>query len=221
MSIHDVDVHSADRSSPEPNTGAAKIQPGFRMNLGTAAVQYNGGAVTSTPGFINSKDARTLVNDGSNDRVILGRQADNSYGLIVSKPGFDADPSSPDNLIFNSDQDAFKIALAGEHVMSTYSIAGTSGEWIKSGNSSPDTIVHNLGFIPAVLCFVDFGGQYTLMPATFTQVGSTAAIYWEHVFANVDATNLYLGSQTYSFGAASATGGSYSIKYYLLQETAN
>lgn len=89
MAIHNKDSGTKDRSIPVINT--VNKQPiDTRMNLGTHSQQFNGG-VTTNPAYIYSKDAKTLVNDGYNDRIILGLLPDGTYGIAVSVPGIDVE----------------------------------------------------------------------------------------------------------------------------------
>lgn len=116
---------------------------------------------------------------------------------------------------------SFKIYLSGEYTLPTYPITGTSGQWNKSFTGTPIVIPHNLGFIPIVIAFIDFGGQYTLMPATFNQIESSTSWYTNHITVNADATNIYLSDITWTNGSVSDTSGGYSVKYYLGFEPAS
>lgn len=46
-------------------------------------------AVGATGGRIVTKDDSITVYDESNQRIVIGRLPDGSYGIIVSKPGID------------------------------------------------------------------------------------------------------------------------------------
>lgn len=39
--------------------------------------------------FLNQQNMTKIVSDGSTNRIIFGRLPDNTYGLVVSKPGVD------------------------------------------------------------------------------------------------------------------------------------
>jgi hypothetical protein len=80
----------------------------------------------------------TLVNDGNNDRILLGFQKDGfgtgvDYGLKISKDGEDVKTASNDNLIFNSAQNVFKIVGAGTMTVNKAGGSETGSDSIQHG----------------------------------------------------------------------------------------
>lgn len=86
MALHDVDKDNEDRTSPAVN--AHDDQKTSRMAHGTTSINPVTDA-TSGSAYIDTKNGRILVNDGTNNRIILGVWPDGTFGLIISKPGFD------------------------------------------------------------------------------------------------------------------------------------
>ena len=141
-------------------------------------------------------------------RVLLGRQADGSYGLKVSQPTFDVYEATNDDLIFNSSQNVFKIVQSG---------TATMGDIV--GNSTTSVNVsHGLGFAPIPLVFWDGGSSYMQLPffsAVTTSGVDLALDGW--FFASVSSTDLTISCSSATYTTSTDT----TFKYYLLQETAN
>lgn len=164
--------------------------------------------------LISNENRTKIINDASGTpRILFGEGPNEFYGLKVSQEDIDVTGAADSELAFNSNQNVFKIVSTG-----TTSLTMTDGT---SGSTTTVTIPHGLGYIPVVLAFFSDGGVYRPIPnwsvvlsfdTTNDFVKFTA---W--VDMTVDATNLkFIGYNT-SAGESPA----YSIKYYLLQETAN
>lgn len=153
--------------------------------------------------------------DLSNPRMIEGLLPDGTYGLWVSKPGFDVtDANAPTNntLIFNSSQDVFKIVLTGSTTLTR--LAGNT--------TGTKTIAHNLGFVPAAQCFIEVAGAF--LPLPYTETTPTGLGYMgvdKDVGYSTDATNLNLFTDVDTAGFWVGLTENFTIRYYLLQETAN
>lgn len=74
-------VSGDDRTIPSqhPALGTTSITP----------VQEND--LTSTTARVEVKDAKIVVHDGSNTRIIIGLQPDGTYGMTISKSGTDVE----------------------------------------------------------------------------------------------------------------------------------
>jgi hypothetical protein len=165
-------------------------------------------------GRVITRDKQLVVNDGSDDRVVIGFQPiDNTYGIRVSKAGYDATTSPNSDMVMSSEFDMMKIVQIG---------TGTfSGATITSGQTNISTIYHGLGFIPTYQAFVGSGGStYSAMPYAFgvltsgpTTIGSTTAYMY------TDSTNIYLA--IFNGTTSSINYSGFPFKYYLFQETAN
>lgn len=171
----------------------------------------------------DDKAGQQVVLDSSNvPRVLMGNfsagTTDGGVGFKVSKPGFDVRTASDANLIFNSAQNVFKIALTG-----TVSIVVAGG----SDTSGTATVTHNLGYNPIIFGtvtlpaglsseIVQFPGAYwTYQPA----VGGVGEFYRPRVVFEYFASNT--NSTLFQIRNANLAGGTYVVRYYMLQETAN
>lgn len=183
-------------------------------------------ALTQNFQQIESENRTKIIRDESGvDRVIIGRYPDGQYGIKVSKPGEDVKDAASGDLYFNSNQNVFKVVKSDTVVMDDYDVfGGSSGQWTNWNAGGPTSVAHGLDFVPSVIAYVDFNGQYVLLPTTFQSITGTSGTgaAFERVFINVDDTNIYFGSTTLVNGVVSTpyTAGGYTLKYYLLQETA-
>lgn len=163
----------------------------------------------------------------------FGEFPDGSVALKIAKSGFDVRTATPSQLIFNSNQDIFKIAINNTYTI-PQQVLGASTEVF-------DTVVlpHNLPQIPALLAYGQFPIQYGLASSSFVNINAYLSlpfvqnqnysttgfiggnnILFQIVSAFVDATNLYI---TYNYETTSGGGFTFpavTVRYYLLQETA-
>ena len=215
MAIYDVDKNNDSRSTPLPNASDAHLQ---RISDGTVGITNkldgSSGAYTST------KNAAIKVNDGTYNRVLVGLLPDGTYGLKVSQLNYDVTTATDDNLIFNSNQNSFKIVkiLTGTIPATSVSIgAGASGSDFKF-----ITIPHGLSYIPAILAFMYDG--FNMTPLPYTNNGTTTqGLVTLNYSATADATNVYVNAKTtiYSTLASNTSSATAGVKIYVLQETAN
>jgi hypothetical protein len=109
----------------------------------------------------NLNVAQTFKDEMGVNRIQLGKQPDGTYGLKVSQPGIDVLTATDDQLVFNSNNNLFKITLSGELDISVPVIpSGT--DWSFAGAS----IDHDLGYSPMIIAFVTYDspqsvGTYT------------------------------------------------------------
>lgn len=147
-------------------------------------------------------------------RIIAGLLPDNSYGMWVSKPGVDATTASSTDLIFNSNQDIFKIVQTD-----TVSVDFISSPF------SVFTLAHGLDFAPIPVAFLTdvtdgtASGNFPFPTNLSVTVDLTDGFIKVGASLNVaaDATNVY-------FECVNALGidlGTFDIKYYLLQESSS
>lgn len=164
--------------------------------------------------------------DNTNSRIVEGKLPDGTYGLWVSKPGFNAedkDAAINDNLIFNSNNDIFRIVLSG-----TAQLAIPAHPWSSTMVVSDNlSIPHNLGYTPVPLIYVTDGGSntYSLLGSwTFNASNgnwwtinnrTTAAVTDTLIQISVDQIGWY--STTLPAGNRN-TATTLFFKYYLLQE---
>jgi hypothetical protein len=67
------------------------------------------------------------------------------FGIKVSKPGYDVKSASPENLVLLSSQNLFKVKQEGAFSITVPANTGYA----------ETTIVHNLGYIPAVFAYIE------------------------------------------------------------------
>lgn len=114
-------------------------------------------------------------------------------------------------------QNSFVIVQVGTINTPAYSVALVANQYTTAHASS--VVAHNLGYVPVILAFISIGGYYIQVPYTsIGGVGTTAN--WTVITASVDSTNVVIDVNAMQFNG-SVTGSIYSIKYYLLQQTAN
>lgn len=201
--------------------------------LGNSIVKY--GQIGTTGSYLGF-----AVNDGTNDIMFAGEDSTTSPPTTyvkIAKSGFDAKTATNSQLIFNSEQDIFKIVTTGTVSLPSYVLVAGQlrGDLI--------TIPHGLSFTPVLNAYglvnyytfigITGGGggsistinAYVQLPyIAFTpMIDSNISAY--QILASVDATNLYF-SYAYETVSAGSGGSGYvfpatTIRYYVLAETAN
>lgn len=174
-----------------------------------------------------------IVSDGTTNRIILGKQPDGTYGLRVSQSGVDVGTATNSQLIFNSNQDVFKIVSKG-----TTTIPGFSFTPGNSGYSSV-TVTHGLSFTPLAEVYVQgkllnsslalVASSYVPLPITASAdsimsyyfTGNAGNNYPLTILFAIDSTNLYIEAM-YSNPGVGVNGSvnSIPVSYFFLQETA-
>lgn len=218
MALHDQDKQNGDRANPSLN---ADDNLQNRMSHKTIGTSYKAAGNQESSRIIFDKNAVVGLHDAENKDIFIGYDPNISTRPVVriAKDGFDAIDATDDQLIFNSEQNVFKIVKTGDIIIPdvTSNKAGTSQYgFFNSTNSLP----HDLGFIPAVVAFISNGASFQMLPVTRPDgvaVNAFAMLTWR---ITVDATNIYAISECLAFNESNThTGGT--VKYYLLQETAN
>ena len=206
MSLWDVDKNSNNRISPQLNQSDQIVQ---RVSNATTSVNPVTDA-TTTSGFLKTANGQILGNNGTNNVGLFGFDDTGTMVVKVAKPGYDANSATNDQLIFNSAQNTFKIALTDTVVLTRDASDSFNGV----------SYQHNLGFKPVCIAFIDYGGITLPMPKLY--FNGTSGILDEQVQIQDISTSVI------TFDATAPTGGSryasaqtYTIRFYLLQETAN
>lgn len=146
--------------------------------------------------FLDQENEQLTINDASNNHVALaGKDSTGTVVFKVAKPGFNAITATNDQLIFNSSQNMFKIVKAGTITV------------VVSGGTGTTVVPHGLGYASAYDAYLTglAGGAIFKMPY-YGSVTSLGVFY-------VDTTNIT--------ASVTAADGTYTVKYYLMQETAN
>jgi hypothetical protein len=159
--------------------------------------------------------------DTGTRRVLLGKGADDFYGLKVSQSGVDVYAAGDADLVFNSNQNVFKIVASGTAIMPAAAITA-SPFWSQTSQVS---VTHSLGYAPVILAFYDSGTTYEPF-VTGTQLAVTGISGSNITISSLRQTTVTSTTTSANFQITYIdTGGnsynSFNIKYYLLQETAN
>ena len=83
MSLNYTDKNTDNRLDPSPAAPDIHFNP---MALGTTSSSPRASG-TQTSAKVTYKDDTITVNDGANDRIVIGRLPDGSFGIVVSQPG--------------------------------------------------------------------------------------------------------------------------------------
>lgn len=214
--LHDIDKTGDNRLNSTPNNDDKVID---RLAHGTTQNQ-NSGEEAQADGLKFLERQIIAKQDGVNKAVFGFFGEANKFGLKVAEDGVDVLTASDDGLIFNSEQNVFKIVVSSTAAQSVPSLAQDVTDTL--------TVPHNLGYIPAVIVFLNGTGStyltanryYPLPQSVSVKVGAT---YYPGIIYNfnVDSTNIYFTVTNSSAATPITDIGTANWKYYLLQETAN
>lgn len=171
--------------------------------------------------YVDSGNEQIVVEDNSVPTVLMGKQPNFGLGFYVSSGKDVTTITNGDDFIFNSNQDIFKIVTTGQATIPSIAFTAAAGQY-NVINSTTVTLAHGLGYIPAFIAFENGGGlTYSIVgkPQIWSG-GGTTGFTETWISVATDATNVYLFATAFGFND-SRTVGSWSVKYYLLQETAN
>lgn len=216
MALHDIDKNHSRRLTPSPNQNDQVSQ---RMAAGTTQHQ-NSGEQADDDGLRILERQILAKQDGENKAVFGFYGVANKFGLKVAKAGADVLTAGDSDLIFNSEQNLFKIITSSSV---TFAVAS-----LTSGSTTTQTVAHKQTGIPAVIAFVNGTGstyltanQYYSVPVTIPV--AVAGKYEAGILYGfrVDATNIYFDVSNYTSASPITDIGTATFKYYVLQETAN
>lgn len=156
------------------------------------------------------------VGDGTSNRVLVGYQQDGfgtgkDFGIKVSQDGKDVKTATDDELVMSSAFNMFKVVASGTTSLDANATAG---------NPIVTTVNHNLGYTPAVLCYLYYvnDNSYWPMPIAtgLTTSGGNVAMN-NYTYWSVDSSDLFI---TF-YSGATTNWGTMQYRYYLLRETAS
>lgn len=154
----------------------------------------------------NRERVEIFKDDSGTRRVLLGKGPNGFYGLKVSQEGIDVWEASDNQLVFNSNQNVFKIVDSG-------TVAEASST--TAGGTTVTTYTHNLGYIPVVFAyFGGVGSEGIPMPRFSYDAGGN--LDQVIILSAVNSTDI-----TFTHSERTGSGGPFSFKFYLMQETAN
>lgn len=179
------------------------------LNTGNSlAINYN--QVNQLITDVNNRKVTEIFKDDSGiQRVLLGKGSNGFYGLKVSQGGIDVYTATDDELIFNSDQDIFKI-------VKTLSFSITQAANSQTSYSK----AHSQTSVPAIMGFLAAGANiFRPLPTRTSLVrndtdGNVYMNTW--VECQADLVNVTINF----FNASSSNAGPFNFKVFVLQETA-
>lgn len=225
MALHDVDKNGQNRLSPTINS-KDNLPSDMRMAHGTTQVtnkdeQDTDGSVTVQESVIKSVDTN------GNVVALLGYQEDgfgnSSFGFKVAQPGYDAETATDDQLVMSSAFNNFKIVYSGTINLGIV----YTGTTVASGTQTK-VVPHGLGYTPIVLAYATLpdanvgANQLTQLPYTnFFLSGALNGEYQASTYCVVDSTNITFYVIHHVGTDYTPLTPNWSVKYYLLRETAN
>lgn len=200
------------------NAIADRVQPRQVASGMTRGIQQLG----SDKVYSDGGNQQIIVEDTNEPRVMMGNHATFGEGFYVSKDGTNVKTNtSPANLIFNSSQNAFKIVSTA-----TVSQTLTNAANIVTAGTQSLAIAHGLSFIPSFIVymtapvgFIDGGILFQLPHLTYNATPDAGSVF-TRFYGTADATNLYINYQHRSNTDYSPATPTFSVRYYILQETA-
>lgn len=165
---------------------------------------------------LSNEDRTKLYKDNSGkNRIIIGLLPNGDHGMRVSQEGFDVVEAADDELVFNSSQNIPKIVASGTKTL----IAATSS------SVAADVDISSLGLEnpPLLLCAaVSPASSATYLSMPFVQDPSTTSKVVATSWVNfIPGTDEEIRFQVELGSAAAGYAGTWTFKYYVLQETAN
>lgn len=155
--------------------------------------------------------------DSGTRRVLLGKGADDFYGLKVSPAGTDVYTAAAADLVFNSDQNVFKIV---DKLTTTFSYSVGA-----SASTNSFTLNHNLGYLPLLSGSVNItsaSGTATtgVYPLPYLLIGANSTINGGYIAAGISITEVTTTLVHFSMVLASSSSFAGTVTLYVLQETA-
>ncbi len=175
---------------------------------------------TTVNGVIRDLEAmqttQVFKDDTGQKRVLLGKGANDFYGLKVSAAGVDVHTATNSQLVFNSNQNVPKIVASGTTTLTA--IAGTSVA------TAVDLSSLSLPSPPlAIVWLTEPWAPSTYFPVPFLQLdqalpnNTVQGLSW----INYVGATKEIRFQATVGSTATAHVGVWTFKYYILQETAN
>lgn len=183
---------------------------------GGSDIQQNTNVTNAAIRQLNSmENVQVFKDDTGTRRVILDKD-----GLRTSPAGVDVFTATASQFTFNSANNVFKIVSQGTITTTTLSTNPPANEY--GFSETTQNIAHGLGYAPIIIAYQydSVSGAYVPLPYSSAARGAANAAVWENYSISVNATNVTMYQSILSYNMAASSGG-FSIKYYLLQETAN
>ena len=222
MSLHDVDKTNSNRITPILNS-ADDVQQ--RMAQGTNGVQ-NTNDLEEVDGLQFRERQIVAVQDGENKAAFGFYGSANKFGLKVAEDGVDVLTATDSQLIFNSEQNVFKIVASGTATL-TPPNTGSPLYTVSNGGYTLNVPIPDTGGTPGIVAFFEYpyaltSGSYTIFTTEkqsmpYLGVLSTGTPIGQF-FYEVTSTNLkfyYNQFTNIDFGVTP----NITFSYFVLQET--
>lgn len=222
MAIYDVDMTSGDRSNPNPEVPDLMHQRNAHL---TNSTSYSPTNSVPNGARVQQKNNAIIANNGTTNKALFGYNPGlGKWGSFVAKEGIDvATNTDPANLIFNSEQNVFKIVSTLNVIFPT-ATANFNNSTVSAAATT--TIPHGLNYVPILTGVITVLGGYLPLPWIDTypiQASALGNFNTTMLRVVADATNIYLMTKVVSSGtgSGSTTDGGQPAKIYILQESAN
>lgn len=163
---------------------------------------------------------RIIGRDANNiPRLILLADGDDFF-MKISKNAINVLEATDDQLNFNSLQNNFKIVKSGDLIIPSVTVPGSTGNY-DSINTTLAAVAHGLPYKPGFIAFFEQStGVRVGMPYSSNDVFSASRAFWSTHTPAVNSTSFFVNLRASTFGGSvnSLPG---TVKYYLLQETAD
>lgn len=191
------------------------IQPGTDPSQQAAIINNNFAK-------LDNENVKKLFYDvNGNPSIFIGVDQTGKSVIKVAKTGNDVTVATDSQLAFNSSQDVLKVVKTDTITVAADTFPATGATY--AVHQTFTTINHGLSFVPHVIASILAGSTYTPLPAKSVVVnngGLGGFIRWD-VSAYSDLTNVTFQIDSFGANTTASTYGPLTIKYYLLQESAN
>jgi len=210
---------------------------GSSVNIGTfPATGSNGLKLVSAAGNLISQYGQQtdgtsnlkFFNSNGTALAQFGQFADGSIALKVAKTGYNVSVATDDQLIFNSNQNIFKIIQTGTFTFPLTSISNNTTLSVVDATSNGNyfTLNYNLSFTPIVLITeLDPSlNTYSGVNATGSKIEistSGAISLWTQIKIIADQYSLIVARWGGNTSGSTQNFQKTSYKYFILQESAN
>lgn len=163
---------------------------------------------------------RLVIFDGTNNLGVFGFDANGEVAVKIAKPGFDADTATDAQLIFNSSQNVFKIV--DTNTLTLPAMAAAAGSFTTASASATTSIATSTAL--AVMGFVTSGTStgFTALPYMRTELDGIGRVGGVGYIIEIGSSVVggFLQVNVNGTNYQNSIRGSFQIRYYVLQETA-
>lgn len=225
MSLLDTDKSSSTRSQPSLNASDG-MDIGAVKHHATDGIAYRSEEGIHAPRVVQ-KDDQIIVFDGDFNKALFGRDGSGNYVVRIAKDGFDVLLATSDQVEFDSGNNVFKIVETNTVSIASSSHSAGSADNIDAtvnftGTYSSKPVVIGVTTNNTSSGTGDIWGGEALVPKTYSVgSGSGVAVSIAEIRKTIVSTTTAIFRLTFLNGqATSQTNAPYTIRYYVLRETA-